>query len=143
MLDMWPTWPRSYRLPTGKQAKGGGIGQPPPPSKLSPHTETVVLVTVKKSASIIMGKIGEVPTEMMLDSGSARCLVSQDIVLGMKATSKAALRVCPKLVTASGQPLSVVDHIAATVQIGQLKVRHNFIVVNSLVTPVILGTDFL
>ena len=101
------------------------------------------MVTVKKSASIIMGKIGEVPTEMMLDSGSARCLVSQDIVLGMKATSKAALRVCPKLVTASGQPLSVVDHIAATVQIGQLKVRHNFIVVNSLVTPVILGTDFL
>ena len=90
-----------------------------------------------------MGKIGEVPTEMMLDSGSARCLVSQDIVLGMKATSKAALRVCPKLVTASGQPLSLVDHIAATVQIGQLKVRHNFIVVNSLVTPVILGTDFL
>ena len=60
----------------------------------------------------------------------------------MKATSKAALQVCPKLVTASGQPLSVVDHIAATVQIGQLKVRYNFIV-NSLVTPVILGTDFL
>ena len=59
----------------------------------------------------------------------------------MKATSKAALQVCPKLVTASGQPLSVVDHIAATVQIGQLKVRYNFIV-NSLVTPVILGTDF-
>ena len=69
--------------------------------------------------------------------------MSQNVVLGMKATSKAALHVCQKLVTASGKPLSVVDHIAATVQIGQLKVRHNFIVVNSLVTPVILGTDFL
>ena len=75
------------------------------------------MATVKKSASIITGQIGEVPTEMMLDSGSARCLVSQDVVLGMKATSKAGLQVCPKLVTASGQPLSVVDHIAATVQI--------------------------
>ena len=64
----------------------------------------------KKSASIIIGKIGEVPTEMMLDSGSARCLVSQDIVLGMKATSKAALQVCPKLVTASGQPLPHCSH---------------------------------
>ena len=104
MLDMWPTWARSYRLSTGKRARGGGIGQLPPPSKLSPHTETVVVVTVKKSASMIMGKIGEVPADMMLDSGSAKCLVSQDIVLGMKATTKAALRVCPKLVTASGQP---------------------------------------
>ena len=115
MLDMWLTWARSYRLPTGKRVRDGGIGQPSPPSKRSPHTEMVIVVTVKKSASIIMGKIGELPTEMMLDSESARCLVSQDIVLGMKATSKAALRVCPKLVTASGQPLSVVDHIAATV----------------------------
>ena len=67
MLDMWPTWARSYRLPTGKRVRSGGIGQPLPPSKVSPHTETVVVATVKKSTSIIMGKIGEVPTEMMLD----------------------------------------------------------------------------
>ena len=73
------------------------------PIKAKPTHRDVVMATVKKkSASIIIGKIGEVPTEMMLDSGSARCLVSQDIVLGMKATSKAALQVCPKLVTASG-----------------------------------------
>ena len=47
--------------------RGGGIGQPLPPSKVSPHTETVVVAMVKKSTSIIMGKIGEVPTKMMLD----------------------------------------------------------------------------
>ena len=37
----------------------------------------------------------------------------------------------------------MVDHIEVTVQIGQLKVRHNFLVVEKLVTPAILGTDFL
>ena len=82
-------------------------------------------------------------TEMMLDSGYAICFASQDIVLDMKAASKAVLQVCPKLVTASGQPLSMVDHITATVHIDQLKVRHSFIVVTSLVTPVMLETDFL
>lgn len=76
-------------------------------------------------------------TEMMLDSGYAICFVSQDIVLDMKAACKAVLQVCPKLVTASGQPLSMVYHITATVHIDQLKVRHSFIVVTSLVTPVL------
>ena len=48
-------------------------------------TNQTTVATVKKSAFIIKGRIGEVPTELMLDSGLARCLVRQDIVL---ATSK-------------------------------------------------------
>ena len=79
----------------------------------------------------------------MLDSGSHRSLLCRDVLVGMKNTCKVNLPVRPKLVTASGEPLPMVDHIEATVEIGQLKVRHNFLVVESLVTPAILGTDFL
>ena len=56
-----------------------------------------------------------------------------EIVLGMKTTSKAALH--PGVPTTSGQPLSVVDNIAGTVQIDHLKLRHNFIVVNTFGYP--------
>lgn len=96
-----------------------------------------------RSDSVIKGKIGDVIVEMMLDSGSHRSLLSQETLIGMRGMSKANLLVRPNLVTASGQPLTMVDHIEATVQIGQLRVRHNFLVVESLVTPAILGTDFL
>ena len=79
----------------------------------------------------------------MLDSGSQRSLLCKDILVGMKNTYKANLPVWPKLVTASEKPLTMVDHIEATVEIGQLHVKHNFLVVESLVAPAILGTDFL
>ena len=54
-------------MPIEKRVGGGGdIVQPPPPSKLSPQTGMVVLATVKRIAFTITGKIGEVPTEIML-----------------------------------------------------------------------------
>ena len=37
----------------------------------------------------------------------------------------------------------MVDHIQVPVQLGEFEVLHNFVVVESLVTPIILGVDFL
>ena len=37
----------------------------------------------------------------------------------------------------------MVDHIQVPVQLGELEVLHNFVVVESLVAPIILGVDFL
>ena len=48
-----------------------------------------------------------------------------------------------KLVTAAENDLLMVDHIGATVQIQDYTVTHSFIVVNTLITPAILGIDFL
>ena len=45
--------------------------------------------------------------------------------------------------TASGDSLPIVDRIRAPIRIGKLKLMHEFVVVQSLVAPVILGTDFL
>ena len=47
-----------------------------------------------------------------------------------------------KLVSAAGEPISVVGKVVAPIQVGNLQV-HNFVIVHSLITPVILGMDFL
>ena len=44
---------------------------------------------------------------------------------------------------ASGYSLPIVNHIRAPIRIGELKFMHEFVDVQSLVAPVILGTDFL
>ena len=96
------------------------------------------------NAAVIRGEFEGKPLEMMLDSGSAVSLVRQEEISSVRervktTQSKPQLR----LVTASGDPLPIIDHITASVQIEQLEVTHNFAVVQKLVTPVILGIDFL
>ena len=48
-----------------------------------------------------------------------------------------------KLMTAAGDDLLMIDHIQTTVQIQHRTVNHMFVVVNTLITPAILGMDFL
>ena len=80
----------------------------------------------------------------MLDSGSAVSLVrGEEIGSVRKRVKSTQSKPQLRLVTASGDPLPIIDHITASVQIGQLKVTHNFAVVHKLVTPAILGIDFL
>ena len=45
--------------------------------------------------------------------------------------------------TASGEELPILDHVRAPIHLGELKLMHNFVVVNNLVSPVILGVDIL
>ena len=50
-----------------------------------------------------------------------------------------------RLVTASGEPMPIVGSVKAIVRIGKLRqpVQHEFLVVQNLVSPVILGVDFM
>ena len=50
-----------------------------------------------------------------------------------------------QLVTASGEPMPIVGSMKATVRIGKLRQpeQHEFLVVQNLVSPVILGVDFM
>eukprot|EP00731_Ephydatia_muelleri_P006686 Em0003g934a len=48
-----------------------------------------------------------------------------------------------KLVTASGGSLPIVDYVEATVVLGNTEMKHYFVVVKDLITPVILGVDFI
>ena len=80
---------------------------------------------------------------MMLDSGSAVSLIHQTTLSQLEGTFTKLKTPTLHLVTASGDPLPVKAHLLLPVVIGEKNMLHNFVVVNSLVVPVILGVDFL
>ena len=45
--------------------------------------------------------------------------------------------------TVSGDHLPIMDHIKAPVQLGELELMHTFVVVESPVSPLILGLDIM
>ena len=81
---------------------------------------------------------------MMMDSGSSVSLITQEIAIKNCSIGHwKAVQV--RLVTASGEPMPIVGSVKATVRIGKLRqpVQHKFLVVQNLVSPVILGVDFM
>ena len=102
-----------------------------------------MVAAVRNKAAITKGRIGGVEAEVMLDSGSSVSLVRQE-VLSQAPKMPSVTGVKPiQLVTASGDPLKILDHVQAPVKIGDLELVHDFVVVENLVSPVILGVDFL
>ena len=102
------------------------------------------MATVRNNGTVIKGKVGNVNVEVMLDTGSAVSL--------LRHKEAALMETCPllsgspfiELVTASGELLPILSHVEATVQMtNTLKAPYQFLVVHSLIYPVILGTDFL
>ena len=88
--------------------------------------------------------IGWVEVEVILDSGSSVLLVPQEVLSRlprMQPGSSGAGDI--KLTTESGQPLQVLDHVQASIKIGDLERPHDFVVVEGLVSPIIFGIDFL
>ena len=81
--------------------------------------------------------------EIMLDSGSVVSLIRQDMISPLMTSVVHIPLPQVKLVTAAGNDLLMVDHIRATVQVQNYTVTHSFIVVDTLITPAILGIDFL
>ena len=107
------------------------------------QTDVVTVATVRQTNSTIFVTISNVPVETMLDSGSTISLLRQDIVASVASNTQSLPHPQHKLVTASGQPLTIVDCVKLTVCLNHLQVSHRFVVVQELVTPAILGVDFL
>jgi len=105
------------------------------------HIDTTITVAaVKSTATPVNGKVGGVRVELMLNSGSSVSLVQSNVLQG--ATDIQVLSAKPiQLVTASGDRFPIIQHVKATVQLGDLIVLHEFVVVNTLVAPVILGIN--
>ena len=86
---------------------------------------------------------GGIAMEMMYDSGSSITLARKDMMSPqMNNVAQFPLPVM-KLVTATVNDLLMTDYIQTTVQIQYHTVNHMFEVVNTLITPAILGMDFL
>ena len=79
---------------------------------------------------------------MMLDLGSAVSLVRQDIVKNCNIISQMPLPQI-QLVIASGDKLPIKDYVKVPIEVQGEKLTHDFLVVDKLITPVILGIDFL
>ena len=103
----------------------------------------VSTLVAEDGAATLTGELAGKPMEMMLDSGSAVSLVLKEEAdkLQDKLTNITIPQV--RLITASGEPLQIAGRVQASVKICQLNVIHQFLVVDKLVTPVILGLDFL
>ena len=115
----------------------------PQTSLVSVRPNNIVVATIKSHAAGIVGKVGGISTEIMLDSGSSVSLLSQDTAVQLTgATSQPLPHI--QLQTASGEALPIMDYVSVDVQLNKMKtsVCHNFIIVSSLIAPVILGIDF-
>ena len=90
-------------LLAGKQQRGVCKGQQASPIPVSPK-RTIIVATIKTQAANIIGKVGNVQIEMLMDSGSSISLLSQDIAKRLKDFSQRPLPPI-KLKTASGEIL--------------------------------------
>ena len=79
----------------------------------------------------------------MLDSGSSVSLLKQEIVANTPGIVAGQQEPGLRLISAAGVDIPILDHVKAEVTVGNLVKSHNFFVVKDLITPVILGTDFL
>ena len=79
----------------------------------------------------------------MLDLGSAVSLTHQDTLSQLNSTYTKLEIPALRLVTAPGDPLLIKAHLLLSLVIGEKSMLRSFMVVNSLVVPVILGVDFL
>ena len=140
---MWATWTHSEGVPpSGKWGGGVWIGSQMPRQLNIDPPSLVTVATIKTDAAILKAYFGNNQTEMMLDSGSAVSLVRQDIVKSCNIISQMPLPQI-QLVTASGDKLPIKDYVRVPIEVQGEKLTHDFLVVDKLITPVILGIDFL
>ena len=102
---------------------------------------SVVVAAVRTQGSIINGVIENRVVEIMVDSGSSVSLVRENLVTPNHKLAKPPQGL--QLVSAAGEPISVLGQITTNIQLGNVKADHCFVVVRSLITPVIVGVDFM
>ena len=78
--------------------------------------------------------------QMMLDSGSSLSLLRRDSLSNMVGIQQLPEKPMVRLVTAAGTPI---QYVQAPVKIGNVEVTQRFLVVDSLIVPVIFGYDFM
>ena len=120
---------------TGQQAS--------PPISPTANVLTVTVAVIKSQATVVKGEVGGIEVDIMLDSGSSVSLVRCDLLSTMNNVREAPQPKPIQLVTASGDQLPILQHIRTSVHLSEFNMLHSFVMVESLVTPVILGIDFL
>ena len=105
--------------------------------------DQITVAAVRSKIITICGQIGGSTQEVLLDSGSTVSLLRQDVLQQATGIERTEPKLDLHLVTAAGENLLIVDQVSIAVKLGNLERRHKFLVVKSLITPAIMGTDFL
>ena len=139
---MWEVGSHSSPMLAGKRQRDACEGQQVSPAVRSLQ-HTITVATTKLHAAMITGMVGGKSVEIMLDSGSSISLLAHSIVPELHNILPVALPPI-QLKTAAGEPLPIIDYIQTRVCIANMEssVQQNFVVVSSLIAPVILGLDF-
>ena len=103
----------------------------------------ITVAAMRTNSAVVTSLLGGVSMGIIVDSGSAVSMVRKDMISPQMNNVVHIPLHLVKLVTAAGDDLLIVDHIQTTVQIQHHTITHSFIVVNALITPAILGIDFL
>ena len=144
-------WTHRTILPPGKQTGGVRRGQQAPQGQQAPLSppvspagaRVVVVVTIRSKAATTQGKIGGMEVEIMLDSGLSVSLIQRTVLARAQGVVQWKNALPLQLVTASSDPLPIVEQVRAPIKLSELHLMHNFAVVENLVCPIIVGTDFL
>jgi len=102
----------------------------------------VVVAAVRSSAAVVKGFLAQKEVDMMVDSGSSVSLIEESVARAYVTKTEAP----PKglqMISAKGKEIHVLGSITLPVRLAGLKVSHSFVMVQSLISPVILGIDFL
>ena len=119
--------------------KGNCLGQQ---LSLSVSPQLVMVATMRNKAIVNTGKVGDVFVEIMLDTGSAVSLLHHREANSMNIQPSSQVCSSIQLVTASGESLPIISCVEAPVQMAdKFMMTHQFLIVDSLIYPVILGTD--
>ena len=102
----------------------------------------VVVAAVRSSVALTRGLLDQKEVDLLVDSGSSISLIQESVATAYYRQIDRA----PKgleLTSAEGKEIPVLGCITIPLCLGNLQVNHNFVVIPSLISPVILGIDFL
>jgi len=140
---VWTAGVHCKRVLVGKHQRGVPEGaRTPHVQELSAVKVTgAITAAVQPSAAVTKGMICEREVDMMLDTGSSISLIEESVAAAFSREDIIPSNV--KLVSAAGNSIPVLGCITLPIQLGNLTARHSLVVVRSLISPVILGLDFL
>ena len=128
---IWTTWTPSQRMSIKKQQWGALNRERVPQEAVSPSAVVnVVVASVRSNTALTRGLLDQKEVDMLVDSGSSISLIQEGVAT---AFSRQIERT----------PNEGKGCITLPLCLGKLQVNHNFVVVHSLIAPVILGVDFL
>ena len=137
---LWSTGPSGQGLSFGKHERDASGGAGASPATVSPHHTVVAAAQV--SATTVQGRVGDKEVEVMLDSGASISLVQKDTATRL-SRSQPVSEASVHVVSATGETIPVLGRVTLPVQVGPIEVEHSLVVVQSLITPVIIGINFL